>query len=74
MMKIFEVKPLHTAPSGQPGEIIRADAKTGLIVSCGDDDLELCAIQMPGAKRMNAKDYLRGHELQTGMCLGKAKE
>ena len=74
VMKIFEVKPLHTAPSGQPGEIIRADAKTGLIVSCGDDDLELCAIQMPGAKRMNAKDYLRGHELQTGMCLGKAKE
>ena len=74
VMKIFEVKPLHTAPNGQPGEIIRADAKTGLIVSCGDDDLELCAIQMPGAKRMNAKDYLRGHELQTGMCLGKAKE
>jgi len=29
---------------------------------------------MPGAKRMNARDYLRGHELQTGMCLGKAKE
>jgi len=30
------------------------------------------AIQMPGAKRMNAKDYLRGHTMDTGVCLGKA--
>ena len=55
-----------------PGEIIAADAKKGLVVSCGDDDVELETIQMPGAKRMNAKDYLRGHDMQTGICLGKA--
>lgn len=71
-IKIFSVKPLHTGPSGVPGEIIAADAKKGLVVSCGDDDVELETIQMPGAKRMNAKDYLRGHDMQTGICLGKA--
>ena len=71
-IKIFSVKPLHTGPSGAPGEIIAADAKKGLVVSCGDDDVELETIQMPGAKRMNAKDYLRGHDMQTGICLGKA--
>ena len=36
------------------------------------DDVELETIQMPGAKRMNAKDYLRGHNMQTAICLGKA--
>ena len=71
-IKIFSVKPLHTGPSGAPGEIIAADAKNGLVVSCGDDDVELETIQMPGAKRMNAKDYLRWHDVQTGICLGKA--
>ena len=55
-----------------PGEIVAADAKTGLVVACGDDDVELETIQMPGAKRMNAKDYLRGHDMQTAICLGKA--
>ena len=51
---------------------VAADAKTGLVVACGDDDVELETIQMPGAKRMNAKDYLRGHDMQTAICLGKA--
>ena len=71
-IKIFSVKPLHRGPSGAPGEIVAADAKTGLVVACGDDDVELETIQMPGAKRMNAKDYLRGHDMQTAICLGKA--
>ena len=60
------------AASGAPGEIIAADAKRGLVVSCGDHDVILEQIQMPGAKRMNAKDYLRGHTMETGVCLGKA--
>ena len=72
VIKIFSVKPLHRGPSGAPGEIVAADARTGLVVACGDDDVELETIQMPGAKRMNAKDYLRGHDMQTAICLGKA--
>ena len=71
-IKVFELDVKDGAPSGAPGEIIAADAKRGLIVSCGDHDVELKQIQMPGAKRMNAKDYLRGHTMDTGICLGKA--
>ena len=71
-IKVFELVIRDGAPSGKPGEIICADAKQGLVVSCGDHDLECVAIQMPGAKRMNAKDYLRGHTMDTGVCLGKA--
>ena len=71
-IKVFELAVKAGGASGKPGEIVAADAKNGLIVSCGDHDVELLQIQMPGAKRMNAKDYLRGHTMDTGVCLGKA--
>ena len=71
-IKVFELAVPDGAASGAPGEIIAADAKQGLVVSCGDHDVVLTQIQMPGAKRMNAKDYLRGHTMETGVCLGKA--
>ena len=71
-IKVFELTILPGAASGVPGKIIAADAKRGLIVSCGDHDVILEQIQMPGAKRMNARDYLRGHTMETGICLGKA--
>ena len=71
-IKVFGLEVKDGAASGQPGEIIAADAKQGLVVSCGDHDVEMLTIQMPGAKRMNAKDYLRGHTMDTGVCLGKA--
>ncbi len=71
-IKVFELTILDGAASGAPGEIIAADAKRGLVVSCGDHDVLLAQIQMPGAKRMNARDYLRGHTMETGVCLGKA--
>ena len=70
--KLFDAVKVSDAPTGAPGEIIAADAKRGLIVSCADADVKLTTIQMPGAKRMNAADYLRGHTIDTGVCLGKA--
>ncbi len=71
-IKLFDVERVSDAPTGAPGEIIAADARHGLIVSCADADVKLKQIQMPGAKRMNAGDYLRGHSMDTGVCLGKA--
>lgn len=71
-IKVFELAVRDGSASGAPGEIVAADAKQGLVVSCGDHDVLLTQIQMPGAKRMNAKDYLRGHTMETGVCLGKA--
>ena len=71
-IKVFELERRSGAPAGEPGQVIAANAKEGLVVSCGDCDVELKQIQMPGAKRMNARDYLRGHTMDTGVCLGKA--
>ena len=71
-MKVFEVRVCGDKTDAAPGTVLAADAKAGLVVACGDAQLELTQIQMPGAKRMNAKDYLRGHTMDTGVCLGKA--
>ena len=71
-IKVFELAVRSGDASGLPGQIVSADTKAGLVVSCGDHDVEMLMIQMPGAKRMNAKDYLRGHTIDTGVCLGKA--
>lgn len=48
-------------PGFEPGHIITADAKQGLIIAAGENAVRVVELQAPGGKRMNAKDYLRGH-------------
>lgn len=67
-MKVYAAEP--ETHRGQPGEVLEADAKKGLLVACGDGALRLTEIQMVGGKRMNACDYLRGHAVQEGTILG----
>lgn len=67
-MKVYAAGP--ETQRGQPGEVLEADAKKGLLVACGDGALRLTEIQMVGGKRMNACDYLRGHAVQEGTILG----
>lgn len=55
--------------AGQPGEIIAADAKTGLTIACGEGAVNILQLQAPGGKPMNARDYLRGHPMAVGTVL-----
>ena len=55
--------------SGAAGEIIGADAKAGLTISCGSGAVNITMLQAPGGKPMNAKDYLRGHPMAVGTVL-----
>jgi len=52
--------------SGTPGCILSAD-HSGIIVACGSDALSLEVLQVPGGKRLQAADFLRGHPLSAGM-------
>lgn len=72
-VKLFEVRALDAGPSAAPGTVVLADGRRGLIVSCGDCDLEIVQLQMPGAKRMRAADYLRGHPMNAGIRMGESK-
>jgi methionyl-tRNA formyltransferase len=59
--------PLPDAPCGQ---ILRAD-ESGVTVACGSRTaLRLTELQRPGAKRLPAREFLRGFALQAGQRLG----
>lgn len=49
--------------SGEPGSILKADPKEGLVIACGEGAVRILELQAPGGKRMRAEDYLRGHSL-----------
>ena len=55
----------HTA-SAPAGTIIAADAKAGLVVAAGDEDVEITEIQAPGKKMMAANAFLNGCALTVG--------
>jgi len=50
---------------GVPGTILSAD-ENGVVVACGDGALVLTELQRAGAKRLGARDFLRGHPLVAG--------
>ena len=54
---------------GQPGEILTADPKAGLVIAAGEGAVRVTQMQAPGGKPMNPKDYLRGHPMAVGTVL-----
>ncbi len=39
--------------AGEPGQILSADAKAGLVIACGQGAVEILRLQYPGAKQMD---------------------
>lgn len=58
----------HVSGSGKPGEIV--DINDAIYVACGEGLLRIEELQMPGGKRMAAKDFLAGRQLTPGQALG----
>ncbi len=48
--------------SGTPGQVLRADS-SGLVIACGQQALELLDLQLPGGKRIGAREFLQRHPL-----------
>ena len=55
--------------SGQPGEVLVADAKNGLVIAAGEGAVRVKLMQAPGGKPMEPKVYLNGHPMQTKVVL-----
>ena len=64
--KVGELRSTGRAASAAAGTIIAADAKAGLIVAAGDEDVEITEIQAPGKKMMAANAFLNGCALTVG--------
>ena len=55
--------------TGEPGIVIEADTKNGMLIGCGRGSVRILEIQAPGGKRMKPEDYLRGHSIAVGTNL-----
>lgn len=53
--------------SGAPGEVLKASAKEGLVVACGDGAVRLTLIQPEGKGRMTDTAWLAGHKISAGV-------
>ena len=63
-VKIWRTRRIPTKKTGsKAGSILCADKQNGLIVKCGDGDIEILELQFPGSKRMSAQAAMHGHEL-----------
>jgi methionyl-tRNA formyltransferase len=63
-VKIWRTRRIPTKKtSSKAGSILCADKQNGLIVKCGDGDIEILELQFPGSKRMSAQAAMLGHEL-----------
>jgi methionyl-tRNA formyltransferase len=55
----------------EAGKIV--DITDGIQVGCGEGILRIEELQMPGGKRLTAKEFLQGHSLKAGQFLGESK-
>lgn len=63
--QLFKVHETVIVPGkGEPGQVLGL-TKTGLVIACGEDAVEIRSLQAPGSKRMAAPDYFRGHPLKS---------
>lgn len=69
-IKVWKAEEAETQEknAARPGTILSADAKSGLVIAAGEGAVRVLELQAPGGKRMNAKDYLRGHPVSDPAC------
>jgi methionyl-tRNA formyltransferase len=72
MLKFFqsEVFPIFPNHKPSPGEVVRAD-KHGIVIACARGFLKVDELQLEGAKKMSAQNFIIGHKLVVGEVLGK---
>ncbi|MGL4606854.1 MAG: methionyl-tRNA formyltransferase [Eubacteriaceae bacterium] len=68
-IKCFKPEITHSNASALPGTILTANPTEGLIIKTGDGAIKILEIQFPGKKRMEAKAFLRGKQLEEGYIL-----
>lgn len=65
-IKIWRADVVARSDLAMPGEIIAADAVSGLIIACGSDALRLTELQKPGGKRLPVAEFLKGFPITAG--------
>jgi methionyl-tRNA formyltransferase len=63
LLKIWRAQMAHC--QGPAGEVLQAD-KSGLVVACGTDALQVEQLQLEGGRKMTAAEFLAGHDIKPG--------
>jgi len=72
-LKIWKAEEME-CEAMEPGTMISADPKAGLVIAAGKNAVRIAELQAQGGKRMNAKDYLRGHPLTHQVSVKREEE
>ena len=66
-LKIHRTSVIDDETPGEPGIIVEASPKHGIVVSCGRGMLRILELQTPGKKPMDSAGFVRGHRVKSGM-------
>ena len=70
VFKIWQASVVDKDSKEKVGTIVSA-SQDGIDIVTGEGILRATVIQVPGKKRMNVRDYMRGHKIQEGTVLGE---
>ena len=73
VLKVWRAQKADISTSAPAGTVICANKKNGLVVATADGAIELCEIQAPNAKRMDARAFLLGHPIEEGKSLKEVR-
>ncbi|MEJ5173336.1 MAG: methionyl-tRNA formyltransferase [Hydrogenothermaceae bacterium] len=66
IVKIIDTQVVKCENSNNPGEIVKADDKIGIVVATGKDCLLIKSIQFPNSKVISSQDAIRGYKIKEG--------
>ena len=69
MMKFWQGCSLEQETDQAPGTVLAAGLE-GIDIACGGRILRVTQLQMPGKKRTEVKEYLKGNSIEIGTVLG----
>jgi len=65
-LKLWRAHALPGTAGATPGQVLAANAHTGVVVACGEGALCLTELQKPGGKRLAAVEFLKGFPMEDG--------
>ena len=65
-LRIWRAKVVYSGSTQEPGTVLQCDER-GVLVATAHDALDITELQPPGARRMSAAEFARGHRLTAGI-------
>lgn len=68
--KIWSADVISSDSEAAPGTVIQV-TKNNFVIQTGKDALQINTLQLEGKKKMDVDAFLRGYEMNTGICFGR---